>query len=136
MPLLALLKHPLVGGEGEQRLAWLDAVRALDLALRGPRPRAGLDGLDERFAEKKADRAWKAASRHRWRISASASWCATLAQLAAQLRELVEPLAGDAAWRGPDGRLAAELLAELEQSAGRVADRGCRPTMSCRSCGT
>ena len=37
--LLALLKHPLVGGEGEERLVWLDAVRALDLKLRGPRPR-------------------------------------------------------------------------------------------------
>ncbi len=41
VPLLALLKHPLVGGEGDDRLEWLDAVRALDLALRGPRPRAG-----------------------------------------------------------------------------------------------
>ena len=41
VPLLALLKHPLVGGEGDERLAWLEAVRALDLALRGPRPRAG-----------------------------------------------------------------------------------------------
>jgi ATP-dependent helicase/nuclease subunit B len=39
---LALLKHPLVGGEGPDRLAWLDAARDLDLALRGPRPRAGL----------------------------------------------------------------------------------------------
>jgi ATP-dependent helicase/nuclease subunit B len=27
VPLLALLKHPLVGGEGEDRVAWLDAVR-------------------------------------------------------------------------------------------------------------
>ena len=47
---LALLKHPLVGGEGAERLAWLDAARDLDLALRGPRPRAGLAGLDERIA--------------------------------------------------------------------------------------
>ena len=31
--LLALLKHPLVGGEGDERLRWLDQVRALDLAL-------------------------------------------------------------------------------------------------------
>jgi len=33
--LLALLKHPLVGGEAEDRIAWLDAVRELDLVLRG-----------------------------------------------------------------------------------------------------
>ncbi|MEO7256720.1 MAG: double-strand break repair protein AddB, partial [Sphingomicrobium sp.] len=50
VPLLALLKHPLVGGEGDQRLIWLEAVRALDLKLRGPRPAAALRGLDEHFA--------------------------------------------------------------------------------------
>src|SRR5688500_1906409 len=49
VPLLALLKHPLVGGEGEDRLRWLEAVRGLDLKLRGPRPAAGLDGLDKHF---------------------------------------------------------------------------------------
>src|SRR3569623_1232935 len=36
VPLLALLKHPLVGGEGEERAQWLDAIRELDLKLRGP----------------------------------------------------------------------------------------------------
>ena len=41
VPLLALLKHPLVGGQGDARLQWLEAVRALDLGLRGPRPREG-----------------------------------------------------------------------------------------------
>ena len=55
MPLLALLKHPLVGGEGEERLGWLDAVRALDLKLRGPRPAAGLAGLDAHFGERCAN---------------------------------------------------------------------------------
>src|SRR5205085_38981 len=49
VPLLTLLKHPLVGGEGDDRLAWLDRVRLLDLALRGPRPAGGLDGLDRYF---------------------------------------------------------------------------------------
>ena len=57
--LLALLKHPLVGGEGEERLAWLERVRALDLALRGPRPPAGLAGLDRHCGEKaKSPAAW------------------------------------------------------------------------------
>ena len=58
--LLALLKHPLAGGEGDERVAWLDAVRELDLKLRGPRPAAGLAGLDEQFAAK---RAWQIARR-------------------------------------------------------------------------
>ena len=43
VPLLALLKHPLVGGEDDERLAWLEAVRSLDLRLRGPRPGAGTE---------------------------------------------------------------------------------------------
>ena len=40
MPLLALLKHPLAMA-GERRLEWLEGARALDRALRGPRPAAG-----------------------------------------------------------------------------------------------
>jgi ATP-dependent helicase/nuclease subunit B len=114
--LLALLKHPLVGGEDEARLDWLDAVRALDLALRGPRPRAGPDGLDERFTEKKAGRAWQAVRGSVAHLGEGLQQVTTLSHLAAALREMVGPLAGDAAWRGPDGRLAAELLAEIEQS--------------------
>ena len=43
LALLALLKHPLVRS-GDGRLEWLDGVRALDRAMRGPRPAAGLDG--------------------------------------------------------------------------------------------
>src|SRR5689334_24732679 len=37
VPLLALLKHPLVGGEGDERLAWLETVRALDLDRKSTR---------------------------------------------------------------------------------------------------
>ncbi|MBN8502692.1 MAG: double-strand break repair protein AddB, partial [Sphingomonadales bacterium] len=40
VPLLALLTHPLVGA-GEGRPEWLGHARALDLALRGPRPMPG-----------------------------------------------------------------------------------------------
>src|SRR5438105_1070431 len=58
VPLLALLKHPLVGGEDEERLRWLDAVRGIDLALRGPRPATGLHGLDGHFADTPATSAW------------------------------------------------------------------------------
>src|SRR5207237_1240492 len=47
-----------VGGEGEERLRWLDAVRSIDLALRGPRPATGLHGLDEHFSGTHASAAW------------------------------------------------------------------------------
>ena len=114
VPLLALLKHPLIGSEGAQRLAWLEMVRALDLALRGPRPRQGLDGLDDFFKGQRTDRAWREIRALVAPLEQGLG--ATLAQVAAGLREIVQPLAGDAAWRGPDGRLASELLSQIEQS--------------------
>ena len=49
--LLALLKHPLVGGEGEERRRWMDDVRLLDLALRGPRPAGGIAGIDTHLSD-------------------------------------------------------------------------------------
>ncbi|MDQ3079271.1 MAG: double-strand break repair protein AddB, partial [Pseudomonadota bacterium] len=121
---LALLKHPLVGGEGPERLAWLDAARDFDLALRGPRPRAGLAGLDERIrtVEKRlidrdrAARAWAHLRPPLAQATETLSRAVTLADLAAALRSAAEALAGQAAWRGPDGRAAAELIADLEQS--------------------
>lgn len=121
VPLLALIKHPLVGGEGEERLAWLEAARALDLALRGPRPRAGLQGLDERFKEKKAETPWRKVRAHLAPIGGRLDGMTTLAEVATELRQLAESLAGAAAWRGPDGRAAAELLGEIEASGDAMA---------------
>ncbi|HEU4704615.1 MAG TPA: double-strand break repair protein AddB, partial [Sphingomicrobium sp.] len=121
VPLLALLKHPLVGGEGEPRLAWLDNVRALDLALRGPRPGAGLDGLDRHFAEKDRDlkfrgceRAWKQVRGLVAPLDGMPGVPIALNGFAECLARSATSLAGDSAWRGPEGRMAAELLAELQ----------------------
>jgi ATP-dependent helicase/nuclease subunit B len=111
--LMALLKHPLVGGEGEDRVAWLDAVRELDLKLRGPRPAAGLAGLDERFGDK---RAWQIVRRRVLAIDGMLRHPLSLAQFARSLAEAAEALAEDGAWRGPAGRMAADVLAELEAS--------------------
>ena len=113
VPLLALLKHPLVGGEGDQRLAWLEAVRELDLKLRGPRPPAGLSGLDAHF---EALLTWRRVRPKVEPIDGHLREPVSLADLATTLSSAAELLAGDAAWRGPDGRLAAELLAELQAS--------------------
>ena len=123
VPLLALLKHPLVGGTDGERVKWLDDVRLLDLALRGPRPAAGLAGLDRHFAEKNEERkfrgclpAWK---RVRPSVEALATHTAgtwTLAQFAAKIATCAEALAEDRGWRGQDGRTAAELVAELESA--------------------
>lgn len=123
VPLLALLKHPLVRA-GEGRIDWLEGVRLLDHALRGPRPPAGLEGIRaflnggegrERVIRKEALPFWETASelfRNIARIGKN-----DLSTLIAMLREAATALAGDAAWAGPAGRQAAELVASLEASA-------------------
>ncbi len=113
--LLTLVKHPLVGGEGEERLGWLEKVRALDAALRGPRPPAGLAGLNAFFAEKAASE-WKGVCGRVAGIDGLLGDPISLSALAKALAQSAEALTGDAAWRGPAGRMAAELVAELQSS--------------------
>ena len=127
VPLLALLKHPLVA-TGARRLAWLDGARRLDRALRGPRPAPGLDGVTRFLAQGDGYSA-------RDREAARAWWgevCVLLAPLeqafaeanpaipalVAALREAAAALAGDAAWGRHDGQAAAALLAALEENGG------------------
>jgi ATP-dependent helicase/nuclease subunit B len=130
VPLLALLKHPLVGGTDEARRKWLDDVRLLDLALRGPRPAPGLRGLDRHFDEKEADRkcrgclaAWKRVRPKLEPLDGQMREGLSLSGFAEKLAAGAESLAGDRGWRGQDGRMAAELLAELQASeqAHRIA---------------
>ena len=116
VPLLALIKHPLVGGQGEERAQWLDHVRTLDLALRGPRPRAGLAGLDARFAEKDSMSAWSAVRECIAGLDGLLREPMPLSLLATLIGDAATALAGEAVWRGQDGRMAAELLAELQAS--------------------
>ncbi len=113
VPLLALLKHPLVGGEGDERLDWFEAVRALDLKLRGPRPAAGIAGLDAHFG---ALLQWHRVRPQVEKLDGLLAEPLSLVELAAALSAAAQALAGDRAWRGPDGRMAAELLAELQAS--------------------
>src|SRR5438309_2945435 len=111
--LLALLKHPLIGGEGDERLVWLDTIRAVDLKLRGPRPAAGMAGLDVHLA---ATAEWQKVRPKVAAIGDLLSETISLAAFAEALSHAAQPLAGDSAWRGADGRMAAELLSELQAS--------------------
>jgi ATP-dependent helicase/nuclease subunit B len=111
VPLLALLKHPLVGGEGEARVAWLDAVRALDMKLRGPRPGAGLRGLDEHFGELDAWRRIRPAIEP---LDGLLKDAMSLDVFAERLARVADGLTLGAAWRGQDGRMAAELISALQ----------------------
>lgn len=126
LALLALLKHPLAMA-GERRLAWLDGARALDLALRGPRPAAGLDGIDAHLADTEGrDARLRRAALPWWRdvrplldpLAAIYSRdAAPLPELLAQLRECATTLCGEGLWSRADGRAAAALLDELEREA-------------------
>ena len=113
VPLLAMLKHPLVGGDGEKRVAWLDALRDLDLKLRGPRPPAGLAGLDLHFG---ALRQWQLVRPRIATLDGLFNKPISLAAFARALAGAAQALAGEASWRGPAGRMAAELVAELQAS--------------------
>ena len=126
VPLLAVLKHPLVE-RGEPRLAWLEGVRALDIALRGPRPAPGLAGMAawlgggterERPGRARASDWWTpTAARFADFERAFAEPRPTLADLIGAVRTLVADLGGEAVWAGPEGRAAAALFAAVEQSA-------------------
>lgn len=127
VPLLALLKHPLAMA-GERRLDWLDGVRALDLALRGPRPPAGLDGISRHLAlQSGRDGRTRAEAERWWRHAVSllaplesvfTARQPQLPDLIAALRESASALTGEQAWAGPAGRAAADLFTALEQAAG------------------
>lgn len=121
--LLALLKHPLVR-QGEERRAWLDQVRSLDLVLRGPRPASGLGGVTQflRGGDKRTRPARQMLQGWWAEISAILAPLERLAgqdfsAMIATLREAAGALAGDALWSGPAGRELAALVAELEQGA-------------------
>ena len=115
VPLLALLKHPLVGGEGDERLAWLDAVRALDLKLRGPRPAAGIGRARRAFRARL--REWQTRPAAREAIDGLLREPLVAGRVCAAARRARRKLSpATARGAGPAGRMAAELLAELQAS--------------------
>lgn len=122
--LLALLKHPLVQA-GADRLAWLEQVRRLDLALRGPRPPPGLAGIAQRIGEDGRQRDLRAALRGWWPevaallapIGEGFAQERPLADQFVRLREAASALTGDRVWAGHQGHAAARCMAEAEAAA-------------------
>jgi ATP-dependent helicase/nuclease subunit B len=121
VPLLALLKHPLVNGGGDRRV-WLDGARKLDLALRGPRPAAHVAGIDaylthgdERTSvmRSNAEQWWKTARELLLPLEAAVKGEPTFASLVASLSVGANQLCGEALWLGQEGHAAAELIASL-----------------------
>nr|WP_084579828.1 double-strand break repair protein AddB [Sphingomonas azotifigens] len=125
MPLLTLVKHPLV--QPEARAEWLEGARSLDRVLRGPRPMPGLAGIDGHLADLSGRDAALRRSAARWWTEARpllapleavfAAGAQPLAGLIAALRETAQALGGDMLWSREDGRAAALLLDDLEREA-------------------
>jgi len=126
LALLALLKHPLVCF-GTGRLGWLEGVRILDRLLRGPRPAAGLIGIDALLHNADIRLGPELVAVRRWWVDARAGLSAIesafdsgpqpLAVLVAAIRETAQAICGDALWSGVAGRSAADLLSDLEEQA-------------------
>ena len=118
LPLLALLKHPLIHGDME-RVDWLDGVRSLDRGLRGPRPAPGLDGIAAHIADRPtAAGFWAKVAPMLQPVGRTfGDGAQTLRGLLACLRECGQALCGDALWTGPAGRAAAEFLSGYEEQA-------------------
>jgi len=123
--LLALLKHPLVRA-GKDRLEWLEGVRLLDRALRGPRPGPGLQGItaflvdgDERTERQRLEALdwWRRVQPLLEPLEATfAEREPRFGDLLAVLSDTASALAGDEAWSRAAGRAAAELIAGLQAS--------------------
>lgn len=125
VPLLALLQHPLVG-TGGSRLDWLENVRALDLALRGPRPAPGLPPLHAAIA-RLAKRAGGERISAWWDgveavLAPLLDWAGEtpLADALDRLCAAGEALCGDALWAGAEGRALSAFVEDLRAAARAV----------------
>ncbi len=117
VPLLALLKHPLATMDDADRFRRM--ARKLDLHLRGPRPDAGLTGIDRHIEEDSELSAWFAEV-----AAVLAPFAAAMAKPEAPLAELIkahaaaaEALAGETLWKGDDGAAANLLIRNMSDAA-------------------
>ncbi len=121
VPLVALLTHPLAGA-GEGRPAWLDNARALDLALRGPRPAPGLAPLAKLAEEKKLAEWWAEVAAILAPLLALTDE-APLADMLDILSASAEALCGEGLWANADGRALSAFLEELREAARAAGTR-------------
>jgi ATP-dependent helicase/nuclease subunit B len=116
VPLIAALAHPLVRA-GDARGEWLDAVRAFELALRGPRPEPGLAALEPVARKGKVAQWWSGVSAV---LASLEIGTMPLADWLDRLADAGEALAGDALWSRADGRALAGFVEDLRVHARSV----------------
>lgn len=121
VPLLALLTHPLVAAEAD-RPAWLEAARALDLRLRGPRPGPGLAPLRAVAGEARVGAWWIGVEAVLAPLFALADE-EPLADLIDRLIVAAEALCGETLWARADGRALSAFGGELREAAREAGTR-------------
>lgn len=135
MPLIALLVHPLVGA-GEGRAAWLENARALDLALRGPRPKPGFAPVEAAIGKlAKGSRGAAMAEWWQWVEGILAPVLAlpddaALAEALDVLASAGEALCGPRLWGEADGRALAAWLEELRDASAAIGTRLARADLT------
>ena len=124
VPLLALLAHPLVAA-GEGRADWLDQVRALDLALRGPRRAPGLGAIADVVAAKKnaALQGWLESATQVLEPLLGGEEDLGLSEALQRLTDATAALAGPGLWSGAAGRELSAWLADLIPAAAEIGTR-------------
>ncbi|GGB85931.1 double-strand break repair protein AddB [Novosphingobium endophyticum] len=116
VPLIALLTHPLAGA-GEGRARWLENARWLDLALRGPRPGAGLASIAAVADEAKVGDWWREAEAMLAPLFAFGE-AEPLDHLLGAFADVAQALCGERLWSGPDGRSLSAFVEDLRAAAG------------------
>lgn len=115
VPLIALLTHPLASA-GEGRARWLENARRLDVALRGPRPGAGLAPIAAIAEDARLVDWWRETEARLAPLFAFGE-AEPLDNLLGTFAEVVEALCGEGLWSGPDGRSLGAFIEELRAAA-------------------
>ncbi|MBL0924960.1 MAG: double-strand break repair protein AddB [Sphingomonadaceae bacterium] len=115
---LEIAKHPLTGF-GENRLAWLEHARSLDLHLRGPTGGVGLTWISKRLVQDAAEdeglnRWWLAYSAQLLKLEPALP--TGLGSIFAAIREVGTELTAGQIWKGSAGRELATLWEEIAGS--------------------
>lgn len=115
--LIALLAHPLVRA-GDERAAWLAAVRKFELGLRGPRPAPGLAALELRANKAGVAEWWEeVAALMAPLLHLQEHREVGLADALELIMQTAQKLAGEALWGREDGRALSAFLDDLSAQA-------------------
>jgi ATP-dependent helicase/nuclease subunit B len=129
-----IAKHPLVKA-GEERLAWLDQARKLDLLMRGPADGIGLDAISARLesttkAEPSTLDWWTGFSATLQMLEGAAK--TNLADMLAAIQTIADQLTSGQIWKGASGRELARIWEEVTAcnlSALPTTDVGATPAI-------